>query len=109
MRNTAKQAIIVLTNAASETAAETIALELLEQRLAACVNILPAVKSFFRWEGSIQQENEVVLLIKTTAERQEHVFARIRQLHAYAVPEIIAVKIDSINQQYREWLENVVQ
>lgn len=108
MWNTAKQAIIVLTSVASETAAETIALDLLEQRLAACVNILPAVKSFFHWEGSIQQENEVVLLIKTTAERQEQVFDRIRQLHAYAVPEIIAVKIDSINQQYQEWLKNVV-
>ncbi|AFL73126.1 divalent-cation tolerance protein CutA [Thiocystis violascens] len=77
---------------------------LVEERLAACVNLLPGVTSVYRWEGELQRESEVLLLIKTVRERVDPVIARLRQLHPYEVPEMIAVPITEGLDDYLSWV-----
>lgn len=98
-------AIVVLTNCPSEDVAERIATALVENRLAACVNRLAPVRSTYRWQGKIERETEVPLLIKTTAARYPEVEAAIRALHPYTVPEIIALPVHAGNAPYLLWLD----
>ena len=98
-------AIVVLTNCPSEDVAERIATALVENRLAACVNRLAPVRSTYRWQGKIERETEVPLLIKTTAARYPEVEAAIRALHPYTVPEIIALPVHAGNAPYLRWLD----
>src|SRR3989304_3668888 len=86
-------AVIFLVTAASAIEGERIATALVEERLAACVNVLPGVISTFRWEGAVQREPEVLLIGKTRAERMPAVIARVQALHSYSVPEVLAVPI----------------
>ncbi|MBO9664354.1 divalent-cation tolerance protein CutA [Dokdonella sp.] len=87
----------------SETAAR-IARVLVEERLAACVQALPGIVSTYRWQGAVQQETEVLLLIKTTRERFDELKARLPDLHPYDVPELIAVDaIDGLGA-YLDWI-----
>lgn len=95
---------LVLTTAGSEAQAVALARGLVERRLAACVNILAAACSIFRWKGEIVEEEEKILLIKIRAERFEEVRAAIRELHSYEVPEIIAVPIEDGDPDYLAWL-----
>ena len=82
---------------------------MLEENLIACVNIIPGVKSLYRWQGKIQQDDEVIMLIKTLKDKQVAVFERIKQLHDYDVPEIIALESDSIDADYFDWLTKVIK
>jgi periplasmic divalent cation tolerance protein len=87
-----------------EKEAENLAKRLLEERVCACVNIIKGVKSFFWWEGKIDEAEEVILFIKT----KEALFPKLKTLvknnHSYTVPEIISFKVDQISQEYLEWL-----
>jgi periplasmic divalent cation tolerance protein len=74
--------------------AETLAAALVEERLAACVNALPGVRSIYRWRGAIEREAETTLLIKTSVPALERCIARLRALHPYAVPEIVVLTPD---------------
>mgnify|MGYP001764742969 CR=1 FL=1 len=85
--------LLVLTNCPDAMVAERIARALVENRLAACVNRLPPVKSTYRWQGALESATEVTLLIKCTRDRYPAVEEAIRQLHPYQVPEVIAVPI----------------
>lgn len=87
----------------AETAA-TIALTLVDERLAACVNRIPGIASTYRWEGKVHQDNEVLLLIKTTRERFDALRARLVELHPYDVPELIALEITDGLPAYLDWL-----
>ena len=78
---------------------------LLEQRLAACVNILPQVQSMYWWEGKIQSESEVVVLAKTTASLFESLSACVLGLHPYEVPCIVAVALDHGNAPFLRWID----
>lgn len=98
-------ALVVLTNCPNEAVAERIALALVEQGLAACVNRMPPVHSTYRWQGKIERADEVPLLIKTTRERYGEVEQAIRHLHPYNVPEIIALTITSGSAAYLRWIE----
>ena len=97
-------ALLVFTTLPNADKAAEIARALVEERLAACANLLPAVRSIYRWEGKIRDENEVLVLLKTRAENVERLKARILELHPYEVPEILAVPVESGYQAYLDWL-----
>jgi periplasmic divalent cation tolerance protein len=84
--------------------AAALARSLVDEGLAACVNIVPGVKSIYRWQGRLQEDDEVLCLIKTRAAVFERTRARILELHPYEVPEILAFAVDDGSPAYLEWL-----
>jgi periplasmic divalent cation tolerance protein len=99
-----EQVLLVMTNVPDATCAEALARFVLERKLAACVNCLPGVKSFYRWQGAIEDATEVSLLIKTTAARCAELQAAILSQHPYQVPEIIALPVSQGWQPYLAWV-----
>jgi len=96
--------LLVMTNLGDIASAQMLARALVEQRLAACVNILPAVQSIYRWNGAVEQAAEVTLLIKTTTARYAELEQAIRALHPYELPEVIAVPVSAGLPAYLEWI-----
>jgi periplasmic divalent cation tolerance protein len=96
--------VIVLTTLPAEGDAEKLALQLVEERLAACVNILPPMRSVYRWKSAIEQADERQVLIKTTRARLTALENRLRKLHPYDVPEFVVLPIDSGSADYLSWL-----
>ncbi len=96
--------LLVLSNVPDEKVAAEIAHRLVEQRLAACVNILPAVRSVYRWQSAVEEATEVMLLIKTVQSRYADVEHAIKAMHPYDVPEIIALPIAAGLPAYLEWI-----
>ena len=84
--------------------AEAIATALVNERLAACVNIVPGLRSIYRWEGALQRESEWLLLIKTVAARLDALKTRLPELHPYSVPELVALPIGEGLPAYLQWL-----
>lgn len=103
MREPMSEYIVVLTTCPDEASAARIAGELLESRLAACVSRQP-VRSTYRWQGRIEDEPEVLLVIKTLGSRFADLEMRLRSLHPYDVPEIIALPIAAGSAAYLSWL-----
>ena len=101
-------AILVLTTTDSAELAERIARALVEAGEAACVNIVPGIRSIYRWEGKICDEGEWLLIIKSVAEQFEAVRSHIRLLHSYQLPEVIAVPVTSGDPDYLRWLAGQV-
>jgi periplasmic divalent cation tolerance protein len=101
--------VIVFTTVGATFDAAALAKSLVEKQLAACVNIVPQIRSIYRWQGKVEDDSEQLLLIKTTQERvaglRETLFAR----HPYEVPEFVVITIDSIEGPYREWLLDALQ
>jgi periplasmic divalent cation tolerance protein len=97
-------ALLVLTTLPTAEKAAQIARALVEERLVACANLLPAVRSIYRWEGSVQDENEVLVVMKTRAGQVQALEAKLRELHPYQVPEMIAVRVESGYAPYLEWI-----
>lgn len=97
-------ALLVITNAPDRAVAQKIAQALVEQKLAACVNILAECISVYRWEGEVETAIEVPLLIKTRAEIYPKVEAAIKNLHPYEIPEIVALPVAEGSHAYLEWL-----
>jgi periplasmic divalent cation tolerance protein len=100
---------IVLTTAGSEEEARKIALHLVENRLAACVNIIPQIESIYRWQGKVDSSREWLLLVKTTDERFPAVRDAIRKLHSYELPECVVLNIEDGSSEYLQWLTGSVQ
>ena len=96
--------VIILTNLPDRASALKLAGELVEQRLAACVNVLAECASVYRWKGRIEQAAEVPVLIKARAARYDEVEAAIRRLHPYELPEIVAVPVVRGLDEYLEWV-----
>jgi periplasmic divalent cation tolerance protein len=96
--------IVFCTCADSETASR-LARALVDERLAACVNAIPGVVSTYRWNGAIHTDNEVLLLIKTTADRLDTMQARLLELHTYEIPEVLAIEPASSSAPYLAWLD----
>ena len=101
--------LIVLTNCPDAEVADRIARTLIEQKLAACVNRLPAVDSVYRWQGAIERTVEVPLLIKSTRERLPEIQEAIRALHPYEVPEIVAIPVVAGLPAYLRWVVDETQ
>jgi periplasmic divalent cation tolerance protein len=106
---TDKRIIVVFSTAGSEQEAHKIAHILVERRLAACVNILPQVRSIYRWKDEIESAQEWLLLIKTRADKFPAVRDAIGELHSYEVPECIVVEIEDGSLPYLQWLEKATQ
>ena len=96
--------LLVLTNCPDEATATRIRRALVDARLAACVNQLGPVQSTYRWDGAVEEATEVPLLIKTTCARYPALEARLRELHPYSVPEIVALPIKQGFEDYLAWV-----
>jgi periplasmic divalent cation tolerance protein len=96
---------IVLSTCADREQAERIAHRLVEQHLAACVNILPGVQSIYRWQGAVESAGEVLLLIKTSAAHSQEVQTTIATLHSYDVPEFLVIPVSGGSEAYLAWLK----
>lgn len=94
----------MLTTAPDPATAERIAEALVGENLAACVNVLPGVRSVYRWEGKLERADEVQLIIKTVEARFAAVAARLKQLHTYAVPEVLMIRADAGADAYVAWI-----
>ena len=98
------ETLLVLTNLPDAEAARALAAQLVEKRLAACVNILAPCRSVYRWRGKVEDAAEVPLLVKTTAARYAELEAAIRASHPYELPEIVAVPIAHGLPEYLAWV-----
>lgn len=98
--------VLVLTTLGADIDPSTIALRLVEERLAACVNALPEMESFFRWHGAIERDRERQLLIKTTAERLPELERRLHEMHPYDLPEFLVLPVLSGSEPYLRWIRN---
>ena len=96
---------IVFITAGGEEEAVRIAKALVEQRLAACVNIIQPVRSIYRWEGKVCDEQELLLVAKTHMAQIAALMACVEELHSYEVPEVLAIPIESGFPPYLEWVE----
>lgn len=100
--------LVLLATAPDGPAAETLARTLVTEGLAACVNRVPGVQSTYRWQGAVQESAEVLLVIKSTSAAYAALERRIRELHPYEVPEIVALPIVRGSQPYLAWLTGQV-
>ncbi len=101
-------AIVVITTTETSAEAERIAEYLLENQLAACVQILPPMLSIYRWQGKIEKSNEHLLLIKTASEKYSEIETAIQSQHSYENPEIIALAVEFGATNYLSWLSEAV-
>ncbi len=99
--------IVVLITAPGEDDAVKISRTLVEERLAACVNIVTGVRSVFSWEGKVEDEPEVLMIVKTQEELFERLSERVKELHPYSVPEVIALPISQGLKEYMDWMGDV--
>lgn len=99
---------VVLTTAGSAEEAGAIARELVDRRLAACVNIIDRVRSVYRWQGSVHDEPEVLLVIKTTAAAYPRLETAVRELHSYDCPELVRLAVAGGEDDYLAWLSGQV-
>lgn len=99
---------VVLTTAGSAAQAEAIARALVESRSAACVNVVPGVRSYFRWKGELSREEELLLVIKTEARLFDDVRRVIRETHDYDLPEVIAIPVQDGDADYLSWISEAV-
>ena len=98
------QYVVVLTTLPADVDAEKMATELVDSRLAACVNILPVMKSVYRWKHQVDRDDERQLIIKTTQERIRELEARVKQLHPAEIPEFVVIPIASGSADYLSWM-----
>ncbi len=103
------QYLLVLCTFPNAEEARQIGTQLVELQVAACVNLLPQVESIYRWEGEIKDESEVLALIKTTVNNYAEIEARIRELHPYDTPEVIAVPVERGATSYLNWISEVTR
>jgi len=99
-------ALVVLTTAPNIEEAESLAEKIVEAKLAACVQVLPEMKSFYFWKGAVQKEPEHLLLIKTLPEKYEALQSFILENHSYDVPEIVALQASEVSETYLDWLND---
>ena len=101
--------VVVLITAASDEEAQNIGRLLVEAGLAACVNLIPSVRSIFRWEGKVTEERETLLIVKTVAESFNSLEAMVKAHHSYSVPEIIALPIQTGSEPYLAWVREMAR
>ena len=102
--NDPASALLVLVTAPSAEKAAELARAVVEERLAACGNVVPGLRSIYRWEGKVQDEPEALLVLKTTRARFEALRDRVLALHPYEVPEVIALPVEAGSARYLAWI-----
>ncbi|MEP7352817.1 MAG: divalent-cation tolerance protein CutA [Acidobacteriota bacterium] len=100
--------LVVLSTCKSQSEAEKIARHLVGQQLAACVNILPGIRSIFRWQGAVEEASEVLMVIKTRQDLFESLREELAKIHSYEVPEILALPIVDGSDPYLAWLDGTL-
>ena len=95
---------VVLLTAPDALAAEHLARALIEERLAACVNVVPGVRSFYRWEGQVSEDRERQLFIKTTSKRLSALSKRVQEIHPYSAPEFLVLPVFEGEPNYLKWI-----
>lgn len=100
--------LIILTTTPSAEVGETLARQIVESRLAACVQVLPRMKSFYFWEGAVQADDEHLLLIKTLPEKFDELQDFIESNHSHSVPEIVGIEAEKVSDNYFDWLKETV-
>jgi periplasmic divalent cation tolerance protein len=103
MGNPERQVVLALVTFPDETVAADIARTLLEERLVACVNLLPGVRSLYRWEGRVEDDAEVLGVLKTARDRVEALTRRVVELHPYDTPEVVAIDPAAVEGRYGAW------
>jgi periplasmic divalent cation tolerance protein len=101
-----KEILIILVTVRNEESGLNISKELVKERLIACSNIIPNIRSVFLWEGKIQDSDECLLIMKTHSSKYKALEESIRKLHTYDTPEILALRVDSGNDKYIKWVMN---
>jgi len=101
--------ILVFCTASTEKEAVQIAQALVEREEAACVNVVPMIRSVYRWKGKIASENEHLMIVKTTQPLLEDVKKTVKELHSYELPEILAVSVDDGDKNALNWIASVVK
>ena len=99
---------LIFTTCKNEDEARMLGKALVEKKLAACVNILPAMSSIYMWEGEVKEMTEVKMLVKTKTEKMNDVFLTIKAMHSYEVPEIQVIDITTGNLAYFNWMDEVL-
>jgi periplasmic divalent cation tolerance protein len=100
--------LVCLVTAPDLQTAHRIARALVEERLAACVNVVPGVRSVYRWQGAVEEAEEVLLVVKTTPERFQTLRDRVASLHPYQVPEVVGLPVQDALPAYRAWVQESV-
>ena len=101
--------LVVLTTTSNESEAESLARKIIEMRLAACVQVMSPMKSFYFWDGEIQVNSEHLLLIKTLAEKFEELEEFIKTNHSYDEPEIVALETEKVSLNYQNWMKDYLK
>jgi periplasmic divalent cation tolerance protein len=102
------RAIVVVTTVGTEEQAYLIAREIVARRQAACVNIVPGIRSIYRWKGKICKDGELLLIVKTLEGEFEGIMATIRELHSYELPEILSFSVSHGERRFLEWIAGSV-
>jgi periplasmic divalent cation tolerance protein len=100
--------LVVATTVGTEDEANRLARELVARRHAACVNIVPVLRSVYRWQGKICEDSEYLLVVKTTADEYPAVETAIRELHSYELPEILSFRVDDGEPSFLQWIRDCV-
>ena len=98
------QELVVFVTSSDTGEAARLADTLVSEQLAACVNVVPGIESVYRWEGKITRDIETLLIIKTTDARYAELERRVKELHSYTTPEVVALRIERGSEQYLSWL-----
>ncbi len=106
MPDAANHLRIVLATTADVEEARRLGRTLVEERLAACATLVPAVQSIYRWQGAIETSNETLLLLKTTGDQLAALEARLHALHSYQTPEFLVLPVEAASRGYLEWLQD---
>lgn len=96
--------IVIFVTTSSTAEAERIGNKLVEDKLVACVNVIPNIRSIFHWQGESCNEEEVLMILKSVRANLEKIIKNVKQLHSYEVPEVIAIPIIGGSQEYLDWV-----
>ena len=108
MSSSVPDVVLVLTTIAAEADGAVLARTLVDERLAACVNVLPPMTSVYRWKGQVEQDREQQVIIKTTRDKLPALEARVKELHSYELPEFVVIAAGGGADAYLKWVEEAV-
>ena len=98
--------VVVLTTVPDRETGERLVRTLVEERLAACGNLVPGLTSIYRWEGKVETAGELLVLLKTPAERVDELFERVGEMHPYENPELVALPTRAVSEAYSRWVRD---